>query len=129
MDDASSLGPARRPDGRFGRGNPGRPAGSRNRISGRIALSLLNHYAEHEAEILQRLNQFHFTDYMRLIGRMLPQDPGGNDGPDLESLPPQDVVRITRAVRRALNRIEVGEGTLADVEAALAGVGLDEATP
>ncbi len=73
-------------NGRFGPGNPGRPHGSRNRMSQRIALGLLRHYAEHEAEILARLSRGHFKDYMRLIGQMLPRDPDV-DAPDLDGEP------------------------------------------
>ena len=126
MDDAAHKFPARSPDGRFGAGNPGRPLGSRNRMSRRIALGLMHHYAEHETEILEKLNQYYFTDYVRLIGRMLPRGPA-EDAVDLESLPPHEVAQVTRAVRRALNRVEVGEGTLAEVEAALAGAEIDDA--
>jgi hypothetical protein len=121
MDDASSRGPARHADGRFGPGNTGRPLGSRNRVSKRIALSLLNHYAEHEAEILDRLSRQHFIEYMRLIGRMLPRPPADGQ-PDLESMPPEDEARVVDAVRAAVERVETGEGTLADVEAALLGL-------
>ena len=128
MDDASSLRHARHVDGRFGPGNPGRPRGSRNRISGRIALGLLQHYAQHEAEILDRLRRHFFADYMRLIGRMLPRN-AGPETPDVEAMSPEDVARVTRAVRRALNRVETGEGALADVEAALAGVVVQDAAP
>jgi hypothetical protein len=75
MDDCPSPGPFRDHRGRFGPGNPGRPPGSRNRMSRRIALSLLRHFTEHEAEILDRLSRGHLRDYMRLLGRMLPDDP------------------------------------------------------
>ena len=84
MDETSGRGPARRADGRFGPGNPGRRRGSQNRMSQRIALGLLRHYAEHEAEILERLKRGHFKDYMRLIGQMLPRDPDV-DAPDLDA--------------------------------------------
>ena len=126
MDDAASKPSARGADGRFGPGNPGRPLGSRNRMSRRIALGLMHHYAAHESEILERLTRFYFADFVRLIGRMLPRGPA-EDAVDLESLPPQEVAHITRAVRHALNRVEVGEGTLAEVEAALVGAGIDDA--
>jgi hypothetical protein len=128
MDDASSRGPARHPDGRFGPGNPGRPLGSRNRMSKQIALGLMHHYAAHEAEILENLSRYYLADYMRLIGRLLPRAPA-NDAPDVEIMPPEDVTHVTRAVRRALNRIETGQGSLAEVEAALMGVSLERAEP
>jgi hypothetical protein len=121
VNDASSKGPARYANGRFGPGHTGRPLGSRNRMSKRVALGLLNHYAEHEAEILDRLNRFYFNDYLRLIGRLLPRPPA-DDTPDLESMPAEQVELVLGAVRAALGRIEAGEGSLADIEAALLGV-------
>lgn len=126
MDQASGRGPARHADGRFGPGNPGRPRGARGKVSRRIALGLLAHYERHEAEILERLSRGHFDQYMRLIGRMLPQEP---DEADLEALRREDVVRIARAVRAALERLEAGEGSLADIEAALKGAAPDEEAP
>ena len=128
MDHPSGRGPVRYANGQFGPGNPGRPHGARNRMSGRIAHSLLSHYARHEAEILERLRRKHFSDYMRLIGRMLPQDVG-EDAPEPEEAEPQDVARVTRAVRAALERVEAGEGSLDDIEAALAGMGPGEEAP
>jgi hypothetical protein len=120
MDDTntSDRGPARHPNGQFGPGNPGKPRGSRNRMSKRIALSLLGHYHAHEEEFLERLSQFFFPEYVRLIGRMLPRDDPSR-APELESLDAAEQARIVEAVRAACDRIEAGEGTLADVEAAL----------
>ena len=126
MEQASSRGPSRHADGRFGPGNPGRPRGARGKVSRRIALGLLRHYEQHEAEILERLSRGHFDQFMRLIGRMLPHEP---DETDLEALPQEEAIRITRAVRAALERVEAGEGSLADIDAALKGVGPDEGTP
>ncbi len=120
MDDASAKGPARYPNGRFGPGHAGRPLGSRNRMSKRVALALLNHFAEHETEILDKINVHYFGDYLRLIGRLLPR-PAADGAPDLEAMPAEDVERVLGAVRAALDRIEAGEGSLADIEAALAG--------
>jgi hypothetical protein len=126
MDQASGRGPSRYASGRFGPGNPGRPRGARGKLSRRIALGLLRHYERHEAEILERLSRGHFDQYMRLIGRMLPQAP---DEAELEPLPREDLVQITRAVRVALERVEAGEGSLADIEGALTGPGPGEGAP
>ena len=120
MDQSSGRGPSRDADGRFLSGNPGRPTGARNRMSRRIALGLLRHYTEREADILSRLHRNHFKDYMRLIGRMLPCEP---DEGELEALEPQDAAQVARAVRAALERVEAGEGTLDDIQAALEGMG------
>ena len=97
-----------------------RPAGSFNGLSRRIALGLLSHWAEHEAQVLEKLSGEHFPQFIRLIGRLLPGPPRG-DAPDLEAMPAADVARVLVAVRAALDRVEAGEGSLADVEAALSG--------
>ena len=110
--------PTHSPNGKFAPGNPGRPRGSRNRMSKGIAISLLAHYHAHEEEFLERLSKFFFPEYVRLLGRMLPRD-DPTAGPELESLAPADQARILAAVRGACDRIEAGEATLADVETAL----------
>lgn len=120
MDDASPRGPARYPDGRFGPGHTGRPRGARNKVPRRIALGLLGHYEANEEEILARLMRGHFKDFMRLIGRMLPPEP---DEGDFDHLTPEEAARTVRAVRAALERVEAGQATLAEVEAALMGEG------
>lgn len=121
MDDASPRGPARYANGRFGPGNPGRLPGSRNRITQRIALSLLNHYEANEAQYLEKLSSWQgFPQFMRLIERMLPREL--EDGaPELAALSSEDAARVTRAVRTALDRAEGGEGSLEEVLAALMG--------
>ena len=128
MNDASSRAVPRGAEGRFAPGNPGRPVGARNRMSRRIALGLLRHYALNEAEILARLTRGHFAEYMKLIGQMLPRGPD-EDWPDLGALPPADAAAVTRAVRAALDRVEAGEASLAEVEAALVGMGAGEDPP
>jgi hypothetical protein len=113
--------PRRDEYGRFARGNPGRRFGSRNRMSQRVALGLLRHYARNEDEILARLMRGHFDQFMRMIGRLLPQDPDV-DWPGYEDASPDDVAVTARAVRAALERIEAGRGSLADIEDALLGM-------
>jgi hypothetical protein len=88
MDDTPGPDPSRDNDGRFGSGNPGRPPGARNKMSRRIALSLLRHFTENEAEILHRLSHAYLRDYMRLIGRMLPDDPEAEaEEPEAQATP------------------------------------------
>ena len=128
MDDASGREPSRDPRGRFAPGNAGRPPGFPNRMSGRIAFGLLRHYTGNEAEFLVRLSRGHFAEYMRLIGRMLPRERASYaDG--LDTAPPRDVARTVRVVRAALERVEAGESSLADIEAALDDMGWDEDAP
>ena len=127
MDDASPRGPARHSNGRFGPGNPGRPRGARRRLSQRVALSLLRHFNENQTQILETLSLGHYLPiYMRVLGQILPRDLEG-DALDLEELGAEDAASVARAVRAALERVEAGEGSLADIEAALAGPGEGEA--
>ena len=128
MDDASGQDPSRGARGRFAPGNPGRPPGFPNRMSGRIALGLLRHYTGNEAEFLARLSRGHFSEYLRLIGGMLPRE-RASDADALEPPRPRDVARTVRAVRAALERVEAGESSLADIEAALDDMVWDEDAP
>jgi hypothetical protein len=89
-------------------------------MSKRVALSLLNNYADNETAILDKLNHAHFADYMRLLGRLLPRAPE-NDALDLETAPAWETQLVLDAVRAAVGRVEAGDGTLADIEAALLG--------
>ena len=121
MEGASGRGPARHADGRFGPGNPGRPRGARGRMTQRIAFSLLRHFEENQAQILRTLTAYdNIHVYMRLIDRMLARAPC-EDAPELEALPPEEAAQVAGAVRAALERVEAGEGSLADVETALHG--------
>ena len=121
MDDASGRDPARDANGRFGPGNPGRPRGARGRMTQRVALSLLRHYEENEAQILRTLTAYdNIHVFMRLIDRMLARAPS-EEPPELEALPAEEAARVTSAVRAALERVEAGEGSLTDLEAALHG--------
>ena len=86
----------------------------------RIALDLLGHFEVNRDEMLERLSRYYFPEYMRLVGRMLPRPPAP-DAPDLESLSPDDVARIAAGVREVLERVEAGEASLAELEAALVG--------
>jgi len=129
MDETSGGGPSRDARGRFGPGNPGRPCGARGRMTQRIAFSLLRHYEENQEQILRTLTGYgNIHVYMRLIDRLLAQAPC-EDAPDLEALPAEDAALVARAVRAALERVEAGEGSLADIEAALDGVVRAEEPP
>ena len=125
MDDASGCGPFRDTRGRFGAGNPGRPPGARNRLPRRIALSLLRNFEDDEEQLLRKLSaRDQLAVYMRLIGRLLPRDLD-EELRGREMLEPQDAPRVARALRHALEKIDAGEGALADIEAALADHGLE----
>lgn len=89
-------------------------------MSQRVAMSLLRHFTENEDKILKLLSMgVYLPTYMRLIGQILARDLEG-DTLDLDALGSEDAPKAIRAVRAALDRIEAGEGSLADIEAALA---------
>lgn len=85
MTDTSSSHPARHANGRFGPGNPGRPVGSRNRISRRVALALLDHFEARPEVVLARLVRDPAL-YFQVIACLLPRRPivrddvAGEDG-------------------------------------------------
>jgi len=76
--------PARYANGRFGPGNPGRRAGSRNRASHWVIMSILRDFEAHKREVLERLRTDHSPQYFNTLARLLPQmledEPSGADG-------------------------------------------------
>ena len=108
------------PNGRFGPGNPGRPKGSRNRVSSRLTLAILEHFDARHDEILDRLQAAWLPAYVRLMSSLLPRSadyalPDFSDFSDLEK------ARRVNEVRDTLDRVQYGEGTLLDLEAVLLG--------
>ncbi len=112
--------PARYPNGRFGPGNPGRPLGARNRKPQRLANAILEHFQENQAAVLNRLNRSFFPEYVRLVGRLLPKQVDFAS-PKIGDLSDREAEEVLMQVRGALERVESGAGSLADIEAALCG--------
>lgn len=131
-----SEGEARRvprgANGRFLPGNPGRAFGSRNRISKRIARSILLNFEADQAATLAKLKRWYVPQYVALLTRLLPrvnEGPGGaelDEPGDLEDLGEAERARVVGEARAILDRIEAGEATLAELEAALLGEGSSE---
>ena len=105
--------------GRFARGTGGRPLGARGRVSGRVARTILADFEAHQETLLPRLRRWFLPQYMAAISRLLPRP--GEDGGSLEDLDAVEAARLIADTRAALDRIEAGEGGLADLEAALLG--------
>ena len=112
--------PGRDANGRFVRGNAGRPVGSRNRVSKRVARAILRDFEAHQDELLPRLRRWFLPQYLTLVGRLLPR-PEAADGAELDAVDEADAARLIAEARAALARIDAGEGSLADLEAALLG--------
>jgi len=105
-------------DGRFGVGNPGRPRGSRNRRTHQLAMALLEDFHVNEEENLQRMRQWFFSDYLRLIGRFLPAHvPQAR--PDFTDYDAEETATVTAAARAVMARIERGEAGLDELMAVL----------
>ena len=125
----SNQTPAPRPptvwrdaNGRFGAGNPGRPFGSRNRLSKRVARAILRDFEANQADLLPRLRRWFVPNYVQLVSRLLPR-PVEVGGPEIDSLDEVEIARLIGDARAALDSIEAGQGSLADLEAALLGEG------
>jgi len=68
--------PARGTDGRFLTGNSGggRPKGSRNKITDLLMTTIVNDFATHGAEAIERLRQSDPASYLRLITSLVPRE-------------------------------------------------------
>jgi hypothetical protein len=68
--------PARGTDGRFLTGNSGggRPKGSRNKITDLLMTTVINDFATHGAEAVERLRQSDPASYLRLITSLVPRE-------------------------------------------------------
>ena len=106
--------------GRFAPGTGGRPVGARGRVSARVARMLLADFEAHQETLLPRLRRWFLPQYLAAVTRLLPRD-GGADGGSLGDLDAVEAARLIANTRAALDRIEAGEGSLADLEAALLG--------
>ncbi|MFI4934781.1 MAG: hypothetical protein ACHP7N_09205 [Caulobacterales bacterium] len=107
-------------DGRFGPGNPGRRAGSRNRASQRIAMAILSDFEEHQADMLRRLRVGYMPQYVRLLAHLLPHrlELGL---PEAEDYSEGQVASVVAQARAILDRIETGAGSLIELEAVVLG--------
>jgi hypothetical protein len=105
-------------NGKFARGNPGRPRGSRNRLTNQLALALLDDFSLFEADNIERLRRHYFEDYVRLMARFLPRVV---EAPriDFSGYGPAETAAVATEVRLALEAVERGEAGLDAVLAAL----------
>jgi hypothetical protein len=108
----------RNSQGRWIKGNPGRVRGSRNRITHRVVMALLDDFQCYEEENIERLRRWYFPIYVQLMARFLPRETGAG-GPDFGSYSPEEMARVVAAAREAMDRIERGAGTLDDLASAL----------
>ncbi len=107
-------------NGRFAAGTCGRPMGARGRLSGRVARTLLADFEAHQESLLPRLRRWFLPQYLQAISKLLPRS-GEADGP--EGLDAEGAAQLIAEARAALDRIEAGQGRLAELEPALLGAG------
>jgi hypothetical protein len=116
---ATPGGHGRDAHGRFAPGNSGRPFGTRNRVSARVARAILADFEENQVELLVRMRRWFLPQYAAMVSRLLPRDGEGEAA--LEA-------PVTLADFRAvLDRVEADGGTVADLEAMIAAAPSDGA--
>jgi len=120
--------PARYANGRFGPGNPGRRAGSRNRAAHRVALAILDDFEANQEDVLSRLRRAWLPAYAKLVQHLLPRQIE-LDGPNLEAYGDGEIAAVIAQTRAALERIETGQGSLLELESVLLSVGPADAAP
>lgn len=118
--DGSDM-PGRDAHGRFTAGNKGRPFGSRNRVSKRVARAILADFEAHQDDVLAKLRRWYAPQYVSLVARLLPRVNEGGAGVELDELDAAETAGIAAALRAALERLEAGAGSVAELEAALLG--------
>jgi hypothetical protein len=115
---SNTAAPARYFNGRFGPGNPGRRAGTRNNVSHRATMAILEDFESHGAEVLGRLRR-HFTPayfaiLVRLLDRQLQIETA--EAEDLSDSEVRDTVNLAR---RALSLNENHRTALIELEQVL----------
>src|ERR1700761_1591703 len=98
-DDPGSVA-SREAGGRFAPGNAGRRLGSRNRVSKRVALAILDDFEANQGDLLMRTRRWFLPQYMQLIGRLLPRQ-SEDGGLDLDTLERDEALAVVAAVRAA----------------------------
>ena len=127
MTDSHSPLPERYANGRFGPGNPGRPVGSYSHASRRAALTILNHFETHGAEMLDRMARDR-DHYFKVLARVLPRQI--EFGPtDATSWTDAQAAEVFNRARILLDSAGDRRGALADLEALLIGSTSPEAAP
>ena len=75
---------------------------------------------------MPRLRRWFLPQYLALVARLMPR-PMEAGGIELDALSDAEAAKLIADARAALDRIEAGEGTLADLESALLGEGAPDA--
>lgn len=112
MDDRPAMGPPLHDaNGRFAKGNPGRRKGSRNRMTNRLALGLLDDMLVNEGDNIAKMRRWYFPQYVQLMSRFIPRETE-RPRPDFADYAPGETAQVLAAARAALEAAERGEAGL-----------------
>jgi hypothetical protein len=100
--------------GRFARGNPGRPVGTRNLVSARVARAILADFEANQDELLPRLRRWFLPQYVALVARLLPRGGEGEGGEAealaaLDTLSPAELAALLADAAAAVRREAAGD--------------------
>jgi hypothetical protein len=71
----ATTGPGNPPvEHRFQRGNPGRPKGSRNKLSEAFVLALHDDFAAHGQQVIEMVRKEKPDAYLRVVASLVPRD-------------------------------------------------------
>jgi hypothetical protein len=82
-------------------------------MSRQVALTVLTHFQANQDEMLEKLSRYYFSDYMRLIGRLLPRPPVDDGRDEPEGIEPGDALAVAAEVGAAFQRIAEREAEAA----------------
>ena len=105
-------------NGRFAKGNPGRPKGSRNRMTNQLALGLLGDMTLNQADNITKMRRWYFPQYVQLMARFIPRE-AARPRPDFAEYAPEETAQVLAAARAALEAAERGEAGLDQLLAVL----------
>jgi hypothetical protein len=121
--------PARHADGRFGSGNPGRPAGARSRVSHRAAMAILEDFELHKDDVLKCLRVHYTPAYFAILTRLLDRELR-NETPTLDDRDEAELARTVALARSALTLDQNPRTALPELEGVLVGhASLDPVAP
>jgi hypothetical protein len=109
------YGTARRADGTFAVGNPGKPKGSRNKLSEAFITDMQADWEQHGAATITKVRGDKPDVYLRVVASILPRDLNVNLNP-LEEADDAELVRRLRDLESVIRPFLSVEGSGGDSE-------------